>query len=247
MLHIQLFHWSFLKHRGGNIQVYFCNRSNHPKHFSKFSSNYFKTHTQDNTSGLVLKALWPKLHHKWVDVNILYKLSYLPKRGKFQTLVMMFIRVVLEALVSPKDLMLKAPSSSELERCSKVRKSPKVPTKCILHQTGYMLKNDLEITWNTDAYKWFHIYFTRMYANDFPGYQVNNFQFLCIKNRFAGWSKAFPFTPYFSVIKSSLTWSLVQNKAAHVPPSAESSWHESERPNTCSSGCIFGSLSNIAI
>lgn len=137
---------------------------------------------------------------------------------------------------------------SQQQRVREMQQGQKKPQSAHqMHPTPNRLhvKNDLEITWNTDAYKWFDIYFTRMYANDFPGYQVNNFQFLCIKNRFAGWSKAFPFTPYFSVIKSSLTWSLVQNKAAHVPPSAESSWHESERPNTCSSGCIFGSLSNM--
>lgn len=50
---------------------------------------------------------------------------------------MMFIRVALEALVSPNDLMLNAPSSSESERRSRARSRPTAHTERILSQTGY--------------------------------------------------------------------------------------------------------------
>lgn len=53
-----------------------------------------------------------------------------------QTLLMMFIRVALEAFLSPNDLMLKAPSKRELERCSRARKRPKAHSKRILCQWG---------------------------------------------------------------------------------------------------------------
>lgn len=49
---------------------------------------------------------------------------------------MMFIRVALEALVSPNDLMLNAPSSSESERRSRARSRPMAHTKRILSQAG---------------------------------------------------------------------------------------------------------------
>lgn len=49
---------------------------------------------------------------------------------------MMFIRVALEALVSPNDLMLNAPSSSESERLSRARSRPTANTECILSQAG---------------------------------------------------------------------------------------------------------------
>lgn len=50
----------------------------------------------------------------------------------FQTVLMMFIKVKLEALVFPNVLMLKAPSSREAERCSWVKNRLRVHTKRIL-------------------------------------------------------------------------------------------------------------------
>ncbi len=55
---------------------------------------------------------------------------------QIQTSVMMFITVGLEAFVSPNDLMLKAPSSRELETCRRAIKRPKAQTKRILGQRG---------------------------------------------------------------------------------------------------------------
>lgn len=53
---------------------------------------------------------------------------------------MMFIRVTLDAFLSPNILMLKAPSSRELDRCIRTKNRPKVPTKCILHQNSKTLQ-----------------------------------------------------------------------------------------------------------
>lgn len=51
-----------------------------------------------------------------------------------QTVLMMSIRVALEAFLSPNDLMLKAPSKRELERCSRAKNRPKAYSKRILGQ-----------------------------------------------------------------------------------------------------------------
>lgn len=49
---------------------------------------------------------------------------------------MMFIRVALEAFLSPNDLMLKAPSKKELERCSRAKNRTEAHSKRILGQRG---------------------------------------------------------------------------------------------------------------
>lgn len=54
----------------------------------------------------------------------------------FQTVLMMFIRVVLEAFLSPNDLKLKAPSSREVDRCSRAKKRPRAHIERILGQRG---------------------------------------------------------------------------------------------------------------
>lgn len=61
---------------------------------------------------------------------------------------MMFISVAFEALVSPNDLMLNAPSSSELERRSRARSRPATHTERIMRQTGYTVtkQNKTQIT-----------------------------------------------------------------------------------------------------
>lgn len=55
---------------------------------------------------------------------------------EYQTLLMRFIKVVLEAFLSPNDLMLKAPSSRGADRWSKVINRPKAHTTRILVQRG---------------------------------------------------------------------------------------------------------------
>lgn len=57
-----------------------------------------------------------------------------------QTVLMMFIRVVLEAFLSPNALMLNAPSSRELERCSRAKNRPEAQTKRILGRRGQTFK-----------------------------------------------------------------------------------------------------------
>lgn len=56
-------------------------------------------------------------------------------RNDAQTVLMMFISVALEALVSPNDLMLNAPSSSESERRSRAKSRPATHTERILSWT----------------------------------------------------------------------------------------------------------------
>lgn len=51
-----------------------------------------------------------------------------------QTLLMMFMRVTLEAFVSPNVLMLKAPSSKECEICSRATNRPRIHATRILIQ-----------------------------------------------------------------------------------------------------------------
>lgn len=50
-----------------------------------------------------------------------------------QTVLMMFIRVVLEAFLLPNALMLKDPSSREADTCSRVKKRHEAHAKRILH------------------------------------------------------------------------------------------------------------------
>lgn len=49
---------------------------------------------------------------------------------------MMSMRVALEAFLSPNDLMLKAPSSREADRCSRTDKTANAHTQRILGQRG---------------------------------------------------------------------------------------------------------------
>lgn len=75
--------------------------------------------------------------HMWVFV-IMYSLR---KEGKqFQTVLMMSIRVTLEDFLSPNDLMLKAASRRELERCSRAKKRPKAHNERILWQRSQIFK-----------------------------------------------------------------------------------------------------------
>lgn len=60
---------------------------------------------------------------------------------------MMFIRVVLEDFLSPKVLMLKAPSSREVERCSRAKNRPSAHSKRILGQRGQIVKKDFSRFW----------------------------------------------------------------------------------------------------
>lgn len=67
---------------------------------------------------------------------------FLGERGKtnVQTVLMMFITVVLETFLSPNALMLNAPSSRELERCSRAKNRPAAHTKRILSERSYTFK-----------------------------------------------------------------------------------------------------------
>lgn len=66
---------------------------------------------------------------------------------QFQTVLMMFIRVALEDFLSPKVLMLKAPSSREVERCSRAKNRPNAHSKRILGQRGQIVKKDFSRFW----------------------------------------------------------------------------------------------------
>ena len=64
-------------------------------------------------------------------------------KKRMQTVLMWFITAGFEAFVGPNDWMLKAPSSREVDRCSRAKKRPKVHSKRILGQRGQIFtKND---------------------------------------------------------------------------------------------------------